>query len=154
MPLIQAAWPRAQILPIEVPPEPAAVELGRSVARAIVSAGLSAVYLASSDLTHYGPNYRFAPAGVGEAAMRWAMENDLRVLRIVADMTPEKIVPEARTHNNACGAGAIAAMMAACLEQGASKAVVLRHTSSYQTLAAVAPQTPDNAVGYAAVWVG
>jgi hypothetical protein len=154
LPLIQLAWPGAQILPIEVPPEPAAMELGQSVARAIASAGLSAVYLASSDLTHYGPHYRFVPAGVGEVAMRWAMENDRRLLRFVTDMTPEKIVLEVRTHNNACGAGAIAAMMAACLEQGASKALVLRHTSSYQTLAAVAPQTPDNAVGYAAVWVG
>jgi MEMO1 family protein len=154
LPLIQATWPQAQILPIEVPPEPSALELGRSVARAIAAAKLSAVYLASSDLTHYGPNYRFAPAGVGEAAMQWAMENDRRILRVVTDMTPEKIVLEARTRNNACGAGAIAAMMAACLEQGARKAVVLRHTNSYQTLAAVAPQTPDNAVGYAAVWVG
>jgi MEMO1 family protein len=154
LPLIQATWPNACILPIEVPPLPSAVELGRSVARAVASAGLSAVYLASSDLTHYGPNYRFVPAGVGEAAMRWMMENDLRILRVVTDITPEKIVPEARSGNNACGAGAIAAMMSACLDQGASKAVVLRHTSSYQTLAAVAPQTPDNAVGYAAVWVG
>ncbi|MGD0461960.1 MAG: AmmeMemoRadiSam system protein B [Tepidisphaeraceae bacterium] len=154
LPLIQATWPAAQILPIEVPPDESAVELGRSVARAVAAVGLSAVYLASSDLTHYGSNYRFAPAGVGAAAMQWAMENDRRVLRIITDMTPEKIVPEARTRNNACGAGAIAAMMSACLEQGARKAVVLRHTSSYQTLAAVAPQTPDNAVGYAAVWVG
>ncbi|MGD0540827.1 MAG: AmmeMemoRadiSam system protein B [Tepidisphaeraceae bacterium] len=154
LPLIQAIWPLAEILPIEVPPDDSAVELGRSVSRAVTSAGKSAVYLASSDLTHYGPNYRFAPAGVGAAAMRWAMENDRRVLRIITDMTPEKIVPEARTRNNACGAGAIAAMMSACLEQGARRAVVLRHTSSYQTLAAVAPQTPDNAVGYAAVWVG
>jgi len=154
LPLIQATWPLAQILPIEVPPGPAAMELGRSVARAARAAGLSAIYLASSDLTHYGPNYRFAPAGVGAAAMEWSMENDRRVLRIITDMTPEKIVPEVQTHNNACGAGAIAAMMAACLEQGARKAVVLRHTSSYETLAAVAPQTPDNAVGYAAVWVG
>ncbi len=152
LPLIQAIWPLAEILPIEVPPDDSAAELGRTVARAV--AGRSAIYLASSDLTHYGPNYRFAPAGVGAAAMRWAMENDRRVLRIITDMTPEKIVTEARTHNNACGAGAIAAMMSACLEQGARKSVVLRHTSSYQTLAAVAPQTPDNAVGYAAVWVG
>jgi len=154
LPLIQAAWPNAELLPIEVPPQESAVELGRLVARAVSAAGLSAVYLASSDLTHYGPNYRFAPAGVGEAAMRWAMENDRRILRVVTDMTPEKIIFEVRTRNNACGGGAIAAMMAACLEQGAKKAVVLRHTSSYETLAAVAPQSPDNAVGYAAVWVG
>jgi AmmeMemoRadiSam system protein B len=154
LPLIQAIWPQAKILPVEVPPEPAAIEIGIAVARAAVAAGLSAVYLASSDMTHYGPNYRFTPAGVGQAALEWAMDNDRRVLRLVTDMTPEKIVPEVRTHFNACGGGAIAAMMSACLEQGARKAVVLRHTNSYQTLMAVAPQSAQNAVGYAAVWIG
>jgi hypothetical protein len=154
LPLIQSAWPEAKILPVEVPPEPTAVEIGKSVADAVAAAGLSAVYLASSDLTHYGPNYRFTPRGIGEAALEWAMENDRRLLRVVADMTPEKIVPEVRSRYNACGAGAIAAMMAACQNRGAKRAVVLRHANSYQTLAAVSPQPPDNAVGYAAVWVG
>ena len=154
LPLIQSAWPDAKILPVEVPPEQSAVEIGQSVARAVAAARLSAVYLASSDLTHYGPNYRFTPAGIGEGALEWAMENDRRLLRVVADMTPEKIVPEVRSRYNACGGGAIAAMMAACLEQGAKKAAVLRHANSYQTLSAVSPQAPDNAVGYAAVWVG
>jgi MEMO1 family protein len=154
LPLIQVAWPAAKILPIESPPIESAVEVGAAVARAVDAAGLSAVYLASSDLTHYGPNYRFAPAGVGTMAIAWAMENDRRILRIVTDLTPEKIVPEARKSLNACGAGAIASMIAACLEMGARRAVVLRHTNSFETLAAVAPQPPDNAVGYAAVWVG
>jgi MEMO1 family protein len=154
LPLIHAAWPGSLVLPVEVPPEPSAVEIGTNVARAVAAAGLSAVYLASSDMTHYGPNYRFTPAGVGQPALEWAMENDRRILRLVTDMTPEKIVPEARTRFNACGAGAIAAMMAACQEQGARKAIVLRHTNSYQTLARVAPQSAANAVGYAAVWVG
>jgi AmmeMemoRadiSam system protein B len=154
LPLIQTAWPEARILPVEVPPEPTAVEIGIAVARAIAAAGLSAVYLASSDLTHYGPNYRFTPAGIGQAALEWAMGNDRRILRIVTDMTPEKVVPEVRMRFNACGGGAIAAMMSACLEQGARKAIVLGHTNSYQTLTAVAPQSAQNAVGYAAVWVG
>jgi AmmeMemoRadiSam system protein B len=154
LPLIQAAWPGAKILPIESPPIASAVDVGVSVARAVTAAGLSAVYLASSDLTHYGPDYRFAPAGVGTVALAWAMENDRRILRIVTDLTPEKIVPEARKSLNACGAGAIASMIAACLVKGAQSAKVLRHTNSFETLAAVAPQSPDNAVGYAAVWVG
>jgi hypothetical protein len=154
LPLIQSAWPGGKILPIEVPPNPRAVEVGRSAARAVAAAGLSAVYLASSDLTHYGPNYRFTPAGIGPIALQWAMENDRRLLRVVTDMRPENVVPEVLSHGNACGGGAIAAMMAACLEHGGKKAVVLKHTNSYQTLASVAPQPPDNAVGYAAVWIG
>jgi hypothetical protein len=37
---------------------------------------------------------------------------------------------------------------------GATSGVVLRHTNSYETLARVAPQTPESAVGYAAVAIG
>jgi len=69
-------------------------------------------------------------------------------------MDARRIVPEVAMHYNACGAGAIAAMMAACQTAGARQAIVLCHTNSYQTLATVAPQAPDNAVGYAAVMVG
>ena len=76
------------------------------------------MYLASSDLTHYGPSYRFTPAGVGEAALEWAKANDRRLLERVTDLAAEQVVPEARAHANACGAGAIAAMLAACRETG------------------------------------
>jgi MEMO1 family protein len=154
LPLIQAAWPNARILPVEVPASMQAIEIGRAAAKAAAAAGGRAVYLASSDLTHYGPAYQFTPAGVGAAALAWAKENDRRLLAMVTAMTPERIVPEVQARRNACGAGAIAAMMAACLEQGAQAAAVLCHASSFETLAGVAPQRPDNAVGYAAVIVG
>ena len=46
-------------------------------------------------------------------------------------------------------------MMAACHEyNGATAAAVITHANSYETLASVAPQSPNNAVGYAAVVVG
>jgi len=154
LPLIQAVWPSAAILPIEMPPITQAADPGRNIAAAVKEMGLSAVYLASSDLTHYGPNYRFTPAGVGEAGLRWALGNDQRLLELIRAMTPERIVPEVQLHSNACGGGAIAEMMSACQESGAKKAVVLRHQNSFETLAAIAPQAPTNAVGYAAVWVG
>ncbi|HUB23997.1 MAG TPA: AmmeMemoRadiSam system protein B [Tepidisphaeraceae bacterium] len=154
LPLIQAAWPSARVLPVEVPAISEAMEIGRAAARRAIATGLRPIYLASSDLTHYGPNYQFMPAGVGPAAMQWTKDNDQRLLRIVTEMTPERVVPEVMERHNACGAGAIAAMMAACIEHGAKRAVVLRHATSFETLAAVAPQRPDNAVGYAAVVVG
>jgi AmmeMemoRadiSam system protein B len=154
LPLIQLAWPGVAILPIEMPPIVAAVDLGIAVAEEISRAGLSAVYLASSDLTHYGPAYGFTPAGVGEDALGWALENDRRILQVVTDMTAERIVPEARANFNSCGPGAIAATMAACQYDGARSATVLRHTNSYQTLAQIAPQLPVDAVGYAGVLIG
>src|SRR5581483_7187807 len=43
LPLVSVAWPQAAILPIETPPTRDAEEFGRRTARAIESAGLSAV---------------------------------------------------------------------------------------------------------------
>ena len=154
LPLIQSAWPGASILPVEVPLVDGAAEIGRHTARQVASAGLSAVFLASSDLTHYGPGYGFAPAGVGPKGLAWAKDNDRRLLDLVTTLAVGEIVGHVRRHANACGGGAIAAMLAACLESGATSARVLRHANSYETLEAVAPQPPVDAVGYAAVVVG
>lgn len=153
LPLIRVVWPDAQVLPVEVPVVESAAEMGRRTARLLLDKGHHPVFLASSDLTHYGPSYRFAPAGIGIEALNWAKENDRRLLRRVENFEVDQIVPEVRQNLNACGAGAIAAMLAACKEAGGTCAKVLRHASSYETLAQVAPQRPVDAVGYAAVVV-
>jgi AmmeMemoRadiSam system protein B len=163
LPLIRAVWPDAEILPVEVPLIDDAPEIGRDAARQVETARdarvtasrrAGVVFLASSDLTHYGPAYRFAPAGVGPHGLAWAKDNDRRLLDLVAGLAVDEIVPHVRRHANACGGGAIAAMLAACREFGASRAAVLRHANSFETLAGVHPQPPVDAVGYAAVVVG
>ena len=154
LPLIQVAWPDARLVAIEVPLIEEAEAIGRRVAREVEASGRSAVYLASSDLTHYGPTYRFAPAGVGMGGLAWAKDNDRRLLELVAAMAVDRIVPDVRARHSACGGGAIAATLAACRERGATRSQVLRHASSFETLADVAPQRPDNAVGYAGVVIG
>jgi AmmeMemoRadiSam system protein B len=154
VPLIQAAWPEARLLPVEVPLIDDAAEIGRRTAERVLGSGARAVFLASSDLTHYGPAYRFTPAGVGIEALNWAKENDRRLLNLISELAVERIVPEVRERANACGGGAIAAMLAACRECGASRATVLRHANSFETLAGVAPQAPVDAVGYTSVVVG
>ena len=153
LPLIRAVWPHVRLLPVEVQVNDDAPAVGLRVAREVLQKGLRPVFLASSDLTHYGPGYGFAPAGVGIAGLEWAKENDRRLLRLVGSFDIDQIVPEVRGHHNACGAGAIAAMLAACREAGARSARVLRHASSYETLSGVVPQSAVDAVGYAGVIV-
>lgn len=153
VPLIQAAWPRAMLLPIEVPLINEAEQIGRETAQRVLARGGRAVFLASSDLTHYGPEYRLTVAGVGIEALEWAKENDRRLLQVVTDFAVERIVPEVRARSNACGGGAIAAMLAACREAGATTASVLRQTNSYEMLAGLARNDAANAVGYASVVV-
>ena len=154
VPLIQLAWPNATILPIEVPAVSMAALIGRKTAQTLQVARIKAVYLASSDFTHYGTNYGFTPAGVGPAAMQWTKDNDRRLLSMIGRLAVEEIVPEVAKHQNACGAGAIAAMLAACREHGSKEARLLTHATSYETLAKVMPQQPTNAVGYASIVIG
>jgi AmmeMemoRadiSam system protein B len=160
LPLIRSVWPDAAILPIEVPATDSAVLMGRATAKLIARERQGApgagrvVFLASSDLTHYGINYGFMPAGIGLMGMQWAKQNDRLVIEKILNLQAEAIVPEVRAHLNACGAGAIAAMLAACREYGAGRSRLLRHATSFETLAAVAPQPPDNAVGYASIVIG
>lgn len=151
LPLIQHVWPNCELLPIEVPLIDQAAKIGRETARRVLSTWRRAIFLASSDLTHYGPNYRFTPAGVGPAAIAWAKENDQRLLQRIGEMAIDDIVPQVRQRMNACGGGAIAAMLAACQEAGAVRATLLRHANSYETLAGLTPDDPSNAVGYASV---
>jgi AmmeMemoRadiSam system protein B len=154
LPLIQAVWPAATVLPVEVPAIEEAEQIGRRAAVQVKATGVDAVFLASSDLTHYGPSYGFTPAGVGPAALEWAKDNDRRLLDLVTAMAVDRIVPEVRTRANACGGGAIAAMLSAVRELGATRAEVLRHANSFETLRNIAQQAPVDAVGYAAVVAG
>lgn len=153
IPFIQLLWPGVAILPVVVEPDQDAPEVGRQAARIISGVAGRPIFLASSDLTHYGANYGLMPAGIGRHAMEWATSNDQRLLNLLCDLKAGEVVDEARSHLNACGAGAIAAMLAACLEMGAKSARLLRHTSSYQTLHRVQPQSGDMSVGYAAAVV-
>jgi AmmeMemoRadiSam system protein B len=137
-----------------------AVQIGRAAAHSVVasqqkpSGAGRVVFLASSDFTHYGVNYGFMPAGIGLPAMSWAKQNDRLLIEKILKLQEDAIVPESRAHLNACGGGAIAAMLAASKVFGATQARLLRHATSFETLASVAPQQPDNAVGYASIVVG
>jgi hypothetical protein len=107
--------------------------------------------IGSSDLTHYGEPYGFTPAGSGPIAHRWMQENDARILRLIERMNAAEVTDEALRHHNACGAGAIAATVAAAEAMGARHGHLLRYTTSYE----VVPEGRFRfAVGYAGVLFG
>ncbi len=151
VPFIQHAAPSARLLPIIVPPSASAPDVGRAVAQQARTLGRSAVFVGSTDLTHYGPRYRFTPMGSGPQALRWAKEvNDRRLLDLVVNLESGEVVAEALENHNACGSGAVAAAMAACVAMGADRAQVLRHTTSNEVAHGRFGEMPD-AVGYAGV---
>jgi hypothetical protein len=113
------------------------------------------IMVASSDLTHYGPNYRFTPFGEGERGTQWAHDvNDRALLDEIEALRAESIVRITRQHHSACGGGAIAATMAASAELGATRGIVIEHTDSIRELTSLGYTERANSVGYAGVVFG
>ena len=154
VPFIQELAPAARLLPILVPPSPKAPHIGELVADAAARLGRRAVYVGSTDLTHYGPRYGFTPHGAGADAIRWAHDvNDRQLIDRLLALDAEGVVPEAMLHHNACGSGAAAAALAAARRAGANAARLLRSTSSYEVLRGRFGDM-DDSVGYAGVILG
>ncbi len=148
LPFVRYLFPQATIVPLMVPPSKDAIDVGAAVARAVRLHGGSAYILGSSDLTHYGPRYGFAPRGMGAGALAWARENDRRLLDAVAELRAGGALERALKDRSACGGGAIAALVAAARDLGATRGVILEQTTSHD----VHPMgAPSDFVGYAAV---
>lgn len=148
LPFVRYLFPEAAIVPLAVPPTEDATTVGAAVARAAEPRRTEVFILGSTDLTHYGPRYGFAPRGTGPQALAWAKENDRRLLDATVHMRAGEIVAQATSDHSACGAGAIAATVAAAAALGATRGVLLEHTTSHE----VRPMgSPTDFVGYAAV---
>jgi AmmeMemoRadiSam system protein B len=150
LPLIQSLCPQARIVPIAVPPTDLAVEIGRAVGCAL-SGRADVRVVGSTDLTHHGGHFP-APGGHGATGEKWTAANDRRMIALMEAMAAEKVAAEAEARGNACGAGAIAATIAACRALGATRGICLDYTNSYRVVHAVDPTNPDDTtVGYASV---
>ena len=152
VPLVQMLFPEARIVPVTVPPTPLAVTIGREVGKLLAGRECSARVVGSTDLTHHGGHFGSWGAPAGEAGVTWTEKNDRRMLDLIEAMDAEGVIGEADSHHNACGAGAIAATIAASCEMGATRGICLRYTNSYRVLQNLyAGQRDDTTVGYASV---
>lgn len=144
LPFARHRFPKAELLPMRVPPGPPSRELGALLAEYLASSGLRAVVVASTDLTHYGPNYGFEPKGSGEEALRWVSEvNDAEFIRAVEKGEGEDILSVAASRRNACSAGAVAAVNELARASG-QRFSTIGHTTS----AAADMGNTRNFVGY------
>ncbi len=150
LPLIQHIVGEVMILPIAVRPGKPAPEIGRFVARLARESGRNVGFLASTDLTHYGPSFGFEPHGHGPEGIRWAKAvNDRRFVELIAALDADGVIAEAAMNHNSCGAGAVAAGIAAAVELGAEAYVELEHTTSAD-FELNAGEHPTTSVGYEA----
>lgn len=146
LPMVTALQPGAQILWLRSPPSYMAKELGAALGRAATSLGRKVACVGSTDLTHYGSAYGFAPAGRGEAAAKWVREvNDKAFVDAMTAMDCEAAMALAVKRSSACSPGAAVAAISFALELGASQSIL----NEYDTSLSV--RDDDSFVGYASV---
>jgi len=109
LPIVHRRFPAAELLPIRVPPNSRALALGEALGHYLEQSGLSAVVLASTDLTHYGPAYGFTPAGPLPGAREWMTQNDQGFIDAVSRVDGTAVLDAANRHHSACSAGSVAA---------------------------------------------
>ncbi len=153
IPFIQYLFGDARILPILVPPTKQAVELGTGIGRILSNnENKKVVCIGSTDLTHYGPRYGFAPMGTGAKAIQWASEvNDREFIDLALKLETQRMLESADQNYNACGAGAAAAAVAVAKKLGRTKGVLLAHTNSNEVMLQKMGTTSTDSVGYAAI---
>jgi len=146
MPFVRHFFPDARFVPVGVPPNEVAGDIGRAVAEIAKDQGLDVLLIGSTDLTHYGPNYGFMPEGGGAQALAWVRdENDRRVIEAILDMDADRVIAEGLSSQNACCAGAAAAAIAAGKALGATGADLMAYATSHD-------KSPgDSFVGYAGI---
>jgi AmmeMemoRadiSam system protein B len=146
LPLLRHLAPRARALALRAAPSSEALALGEALEACAARLGRKLAVIGSTDLTHYGPNYGFAPRGTGPEALAWVRDhNDRRLLEALLGMQLERVLELARRERSACSAGgAVAAARFASLA-GAARGQLLEYATSHD-------RYPGSSfVGYAAI---
>jgi len=147
LPMARFFFPDASLLWLRLPAELSSFDAGKAIATAGKAAGTIAV-LASTDLTHYGPNYHFTPHGIGPEALRWMREvNDRQFIDAVESGDPAAVLERTETDSSSCSAGAVLGAMGFAAAQNLGPARLLQ----YGTSAGEGEEIPDSFVGYAAI---
>ncbi len=146
LPFIKYFFPDIKIVPMGLPPKMESIAIAEKTAQITKKLGRTAVVLGSTDLTHYGYNYGYAPKGTGEEAVNWVKnENDRRMVDLMLGMDEKGVITEGLEHQNACCAGAVSAAIFTAKGLGAQKGEKIVYQTSYD----IRPDT--SFVGYVGI---
>lgn len=146
LPFVRYFFPSASIVAVHTPSSERAIRLGEVVADLIRAHEMNAVFIGSADLTHYGPNYGYAPVGTGASAVKWAKEeNDKSIIEKALAMDGISVLEDARSRHNTCSAGPIASVIASASRFGVTGGRLVEYYSSYDIMPS------SSFVGYAGI---
>jgi AmmeMemoRadiSam system protein B len=143
LPMVKYFFPKAKVLALRVPPSEKALALGEAVVAVAQELKVSLLAFGSTDLTHYGLNYGFAPKGYGPEAVKWVKEvNDKEIVDAALKLDASTMLKLAARDLCACSAGGAAAAVTVAKKLGANKAHLVDYYTSYDIMPG------DSFVGY------
>jgi len=146
LPLVRHLAPGAMALGMRAPPSALAAALGRAIAEAAGALGRRVAVAGSTDLTHYGTNYGFSPAGSGAGALRWVREvNDRRIVESMLALDIDAALERAVRERSACSIGGAASAMSFARASGAGSGRLVGYMTSSDI------QPGESFVGYAGI---
>ncbi|ADK81058.1 AmmeMemoRadiSam system protein B [Sediminispirochaeta smaragdinae] len=148
LPLIKYHFPKAKLIWLRVGSGDESLVLGECAARLAMDEGGATVMIGSTDLTHYGPDYHFMPAGTGGEAYRWVEANDAEMIETMVRMEESEVLRRGKEDRSACSSGAAAAVIRFARMIGAMKSERLAYYNSYKLYRA------PSFVGYGSVAYG
>ena len=145
-PFIKYFYPDVKIVVCGVAPSFFASTIGSMAVEEAKNLSRNIRIIGSTDMTHYGPDFGFTRAGIGEKAVEWVKnKNDRDAIGAMMEMDESNIIAQGLENKNMCCAGAVAASVAACKKMGAVKAVELDYAISFDKSAS------ESFVGYAGI---
>ena len=146
LPLVRYLAAGAMVLGMRAPPSAVSEALGTAIAEAAASLGRRVAVAGSTDLTHYGSSYGYAPAGRGNEAVRWVRDvNDRRIVERMLALDAHDSLERARRERSACSVGGAAAAMSFARASGAREGTLVGYMTSWDV------QPADSFVGYAGI---
>jgi AmmeMemoRadiSam system protein B len=148
-PFIRYFFPKARIVVCGVAPSFFAPIIGTTAVETANALNRQIRVIGSTDMTHYGPNFGFTPAGPGKDAGEWVKtENDAAAIDAMKTMDDKTIIAQGLDQHNMCCPGAVAATAAAARKMGATRAQVLAYATSFDK------NPSDSFVGYTGMLYG
>ncbi len=127
LPFIKYFFPEAKIFAL-YPPLQEAV----SIAQFFANRQDEYLVVASSDLTHYGPNYGFTPHGTGDKAYLWAKDNDKILIDALERLDYDSIELIIDKHQNSCSPNSLTTAIAYASMKGSRQGYTILYGSSYE----------------------
>ena len=131
LPLLKYYFPDALLIALRLPASLKAVTLAHHLIKEMKKTYKKFIILASTDLTHYGPNYDFIPRGTGQKALEWVKNNnDKGFIDLACALRTKELIKYSNKNGSSCSAGAVAGLMAIAQAEGVKKGELLRYKTS------------------------